>query len=88
LTHPNQEEDVMTREEQLARDMLDLVERFHGRRSHENKHRRARHMMRSAVPAAVNAIVLLSALRSRRSRRRALLPLAAAYVTRRRRKRR
>jgi hypothetical protein len=49
---------------------------------------RGRHMMHFAVPAALNAVVLLWALRSRRSRRRALLPLAAAYVARRKRKRR
>jgi hypothetical protein len=45
-------------------------------------------MMHIAVPAALNAVVLVSALRSRRSRRRALLPLAAAFIARRKRKRR
>ena len=49
---------------------------------------RGRHMMHFAVPAALNAVVLLWALRSRRSRRRALLPLAAAVIARRKRKRR
>jgi hypothetical protein len=78
----------MTREEQLAREVVDLVERFHGRRSHEAGHRRGRHMMRSAVPAVVNAVALMSVLRGRRSRRRALLPLALAFAGHRKRKRR
>lgn len=43
---------------------------------------------RGVVTTALNAVVLLSILRGLRSRRRGLLPLAAAYVAQRMRRRR
>jgi hypothetical protein len=74
----NKEENMMTREERLAREVLDPVERFYNRRTHDAKH--PRHLLRGAVPTAVSVLALLSVVRGLRSRRRGLLPLAVAYL--------
>ena len=75
----------MSREERLAREVLELVERFHDRRSDQARRRRARHMLRGVVPDAVKVLALLSIARGLGSRRRRLLPFALAYVDHRRR---
>lgn len=70
----------MTREERLARDVVDLVDRFRDRGRPDRGRGRAGHVLRATVPVAVNGLVLLSAARGLPSRRRRLLPLAVAYL--------
>jgi hypothetical protein len=73
----------MSREERLARDVVDLVDRFRDRGTPDRGHGRAGDLLRAAVPVAVNGLVLLSAARGLRSRRRRLMPLALVYLERR-----
>jgi hypothetical protein len=60
----------MTKEEKFALEVLALAERFLAKRPHETRRAATRQVLRSAVPAAVNAAVLFSLLRGMRSKRR------------------
>jgi hypothetical protein len=57
-----------SREEQLATEVLELVERFHAPSSH--RHDEPRRTMRLAVPAAFEALALLTLAQQLRARRR------------------
>jgi hypothetical protein len=74
---------MRTKKELLAHEVIELVDRFHGRRSHDAGRRRMRRVLRHAAPATIQAVALLSTLRGLRSRRRGLLPVAAAYLAQR-----
>jgi hypothetical protein len=56
-----------SREEQLASEVLEIVERFH--EPSNNRHAEPRRVMRLAVPAAFEALALVSLAHQVRSRR-------------------
>jgi hypothetical protein len=63
--------DEKSREEQLAGEVLALVERFHEPHGHDrHDEHEPRRAMRIALPAGIQAMLLLSLARQLRARRR------------------